>query len=347
MFQKTSSELLQAFSHMTDQQWFEVLVKSIKQPVINGVEMPGFPSDQFQTVIVGSSGEQAIREAYNFYREIKYYASNIGPRLNDDCRILDFGCGWGRIIRFFFKDVIPDNLYGVDVDPGMIDICRRLIKYGNYSVVNSQPPTGFPDESIDIVYAYSVFSHLAESVHLKWVEEFSRILKPGGILIATTMARYFIEYCHSLRGKTHESAFHNALANSFIDTDTALSDYDSGKFLYSATGGGPSLPDSFYGITLIPRLYVEREWTKFLSFVDFIDDRTRLPQALIVMQKPRSDLRDKAKGSEAIIEEKDAQIRNLEFLLRDREETLNNIYNSRGWKLLRAYYKVRDKFLRR
>ena len=34
-----------------------------------------------------------------------------------DSRVLDFGCGWGRVIRFFLKDVAPWNLVGVDIDP--------------------------------------------------------------------------------------------------------------------------------------------------------------------------------------------------------------------------------------
>ena len=38
-----------------------------------------------------------------------------------------------------------------------------------------------------------------------------------------------------------------------MDRDQALSDYDAGKFLHSATGGGDFRPSSFYGETLIPK----------------------------------------------------------------------------------------------
>jgi hypothetical protein len=30
---------------------------------------------------------------------------------------------------------------------------------------------------------------------------------------------------------------------------------------------------------------VQERWTPYLKFVDFVDDRTAMPQALIVMQK--------------------------------------------------------------
>lgn len=376
MICKTDADaLLQALSPMTDQQWLEVLVNSVQKPVISDIELPGFPPDSFQLGSVGSAGEQTLREAFTFYREIKSYAENLGIALTRDSRILDFGCGWGRIIRFFLKDVSADNLYGVDVYSQMIDYCRKLVRYGNYTTCNSLPPTEFPDASMDIIYAYSVFSHLAEPVHINWVAEFVRILKPGGILVVTTQPRRFIEFCRSLRGKTHEYQWFNCLANSFVDVEASFSDYDSGKFLFSATGGGPELHSSFYGETLIPKGYVEREWTKYLIFRDFVDDQNRLPQALIVMQKPDRYTKTDAErleavmtvknariytlgnllnqigtdedGSEAVIKAKDDHIRNLETLVKERESTLNNIYRSRGWKVLTIYYKVRDKILRR
>ena len=44
--------------------------------------------------------------------------------------------------------------------------------------------------------------------------------------------------------------------------------------------------------------------------------------------------------------EKDGCIQNLQDRLRNREETLNGIYASKGWKLLKAYYTIRDFVLR-
>ncbi len=288
MSKQTNSKVFQKFSHLTDQQWLEVLIKGIKQPIVDGVELPGFPSDEIQRTYTGSSGEPTLREAFDFYCRVKGYTVREGVKLTHDTRILDFGCGWGRIIRFFLKDTAADNLYGIDVDPKMIDICREVVKYGNYSVCNPLPPTEFGENSFDIVLGYSVFSHLAELVHIKWISEFSRILKPGGLLLVTTRPRYFIEFCQSLRGKKHDNEYYNVLANSLIGTEEALAVYDHGKFLYSPTGGGPMLPSVFYGESAIPRGYIEKEWTKYLSFRDFVDHWNPFIQALIVMQKPVS-----------------------------------------------------------
>lgn len=348
---RDAHHVLQAFSHLTDPQWLEVLIQSLKTPVVQGVELPGFPPEGYQRESVGSSGEQTLQEAYNFYCEVKRQAAALGMNLTPESRVLDFGCGWGRIIRFFLKDVKPENLFGVDVDPEMIDFCNNLLGYGNYVVVHPEPPTEFPAGSMDIVCAYSVFSHLAEPVHLKWIEEFSRILKPGGILVATTEGRHFIEYCRSWRDKKPELQWHDALAKLFPDTDATLAEYDSGKFIFCPTGGGPVRPSTFYGEALIPRAYVEREWSKYLAFRDFIDDQSRFWQAVIVMQKwpahrpshgePRTERVDRS------IREKDDPVSNPEVLIGGEEADLNSRHRLGGGRVLQLYYRLRDRLLRR
>ena len=48
----------------------------------------------------------------------------------------------------------------------------------------------------------------------------------------------------------------------------------------------PARPASFYGEAVISPGYVKREWTKYLTFCDFVDDPAKFNQALIIMQKP-------------------------------------------------------------
>jgi SAM-dependent methyltransferase len=272
-----------------DEKYFELLLESVHQPVIHGIKMPGFPSEQIQRNFVGSAREQALREGYVFYQMVKKYCARLGIPLNAGSQVLDFGCGWGRIARFFFKEVDGKNFFGVDVDPTMIAFCASEMTCGRYETVQPEPPMKFlKNRSLDVIFAYSVFSHLAEPVALQWIEEFSRILKPKGILLATTQGRSFLDFCESLHDKPldQEHVWWKGLARSFLPIDQAKKDYDSGKFLFSSTGGGVYREKSFYGEAIIPKQYVEREFTRFLALRDFVDDRAVLPQALFVMQKP-------------------------------------------------------------
>ena len=227
-----------------------------------------------------------LREAFKFFSAVKGYGERLGRPLQADTRVLDFGCGWGRILRFFLKDCCPANLQGIDVDPELVAICRNTMNYASFDVVEPLPPTRFPGESFDIVVAYSVFSHLAEHASLAWVKEIARLLRPGGFMAVTTEPREFIELCRSLRGREHDFGWYDMLAKSFVDTEASYRAYDAGEYLYAPTGGGSHRPADFYGEALVPEGYVRAEWTKFLRFVDFVNsDPQGLPQALIVMQK--------------------------------------------------------------
>ena len=278
----------QLFNSMSDPEYLSLLIKSAEMPMYRGVKLPGFLEDTVQRQFSGSFGEQALRDGYNFYQCIKEYCQSLGNPIKNGTGILDFGCGWGRIIRFFFKDTSCENLFGVDVDPKMIDFCSKEMHCGNYSLVNPEPPSIFQEGSIDVIYAFSVFSHLAENTAINWVSEFSRILKPGGILVATTWDKSFLDDCEALRGKDHEFPYHQTMSKIFIPTSKYKEDYDNGKFIYAPTGGGGVRDKSYYGEALIPRQYIEAQFTKYLNLCEFINSRLppwALPQALFVMQK--------------------------------------------------------------
>ena len=52
--------------------------------------------------------------------------------------------------------------------------------------------------------------------------------------------------------------------------------------------------------------------------------------------------RDIIRHLEDVIREKDVHLRHLEDVIKERDANLDNIYNSRGWKLLLICYKLRD-----
>ena len=278
-------QYIRKFGKLSDEDWLKKLKHSVHNRKVEGIMLPGFPDPSLQSQFVGSSNENTLDEAYAFYIHAKGYCKALGVPLYPQSRVLDFGVGWGRILRFFLKDVEESNLFGVDVDPDILNVCQQTGMPGVYSRVDPSGPTDFDKESFDLIYAYSVFSHLAEPVQLGWIKELSRILKRGGVLIATTEARSFIDFCTSLKNDEIKSGWHKALSTAFPDPSAAFAAYDSGKFVYVATGGGDFRDSSFYGEALIPKQYIEQNWTKYMHLRAFIDDRNRFWQAVIVMQK--------------------------------------------------------------
>jgi len=63
-------------------------------------------------------------------------------------------------------------LLGIDVDPVMINLCNETLGRGRYKIAPPQPPAEFiNDNSLDIIFAYSVFSHLSEETAENWIKE--------------------------------------------------------------------------------------------------------------------------------------------------------------------------------
>src|SRR5712692_4214174 len=125
--------LYSRYHAISDERWLQLLAAAIAprnslSEVLRGLFAPGrwgpalprAPNDQTQRNFVGSAGKQALEEGLRFYQVIKRQCRELGHPLSPETRILDFGCGWGRIFRFFLKDVPAKNLLGVDVDPEII-----------------------------------------------------------------------------------------------------------------------------------------------------------------------------------------------------------------------------------
>lgn len=257
---------------LENDEWFKKIENSLTTvEYINEYKLPLFPSDQIQLNTTGMSGKQTLEEAYFFYENCVHKFSQSILWKNENKKLLDFGTGWGRILRFFLKDIKGDNLHGVEVDQSLLNICANTFQWGHFIKNNPLPPIDIPNESIDFIVGYSVFSHLSEDACLLWMKEFHRILKPGGMIALTTRGEWFIDYCENLQ-KTSTTGYQNALANVFDNYRKAKETYKNGDFLHANTdgvsGGGP-LDKSFYGESFIPESYAQRVYSKFFRVYNF------------------------------------------------------------------------------
>jgi hypothetical protein len=84
------------FNKATEEEWLSLLIRSIKQPVIDGIEMPRYPHGDTQPGSVGSADETAMRDGLNFWYHVKVWSAALGIPQHEGSMVLDYGSGWGR-----------------------------------------------------------------------------------------------------------------------------------------------------------------------------------------------------------------------------------------------------------
>ncbi len=145
---------------------------------------PPLPPPYLMQIIIGYSdaavfletGQQAAAAFAGLFREAGHDLANCQ-------RILDFGCGCGRLARHMPSHTAA-NLYGVDYNARLIAWCRRNLP-GIYARNKLTPPLNLPDNHFDAIYALSVFTHLRQRTQEQWLQELERVLRPGGMALIT------------------------------------------------------------------------------------------------------------------------------------------------------------------
>lgn len=123
--------------------------------------------------------------------------------LRPDGRVLDIGCGPGRLAAGLTDHLTSGSYEGFDVIPEVVRWCQRAItprhpqfhfqladvhnrRYhpaGSQLAVDYVYP--FPDGDFDVAFAASVFTHMVPAETERYLREAARVLRPGGRLLAT------------------------------------------------------------------------------------------------------------------------------------------------------------------
>jgi len=121
-------------------------------------------------------------------------------------RILDWGCGPGRIIRHL-PSVINNgcSFYGTDYNEQSIAWCSEHIPEVHFNTNQLEAKLPYENDFFDVIYGISIFTHLSEAMHYNWFNELYRILKPDGILFLTTQGANFLVKLNQTEKKRFQS----------------------------------------------------------------------------------------------------------------------------------------------
>ncbi|MBZ0112879.1 MAG: class I SAM-dependent methyltransferase [Thermoanaerobaculia bacterium] len=128
----------------------------------------------------GELAQQALDQA------IAQFASFETPEA-----VLDFGCGCGRVLRHAPRDT-STRYVGVDWNRRAIKWCRRNLPFAEFQLGSLMPP--LPEVGqLDLIYAFSVFTHLTVPAQKGWAESLSAHLSPRGLLVLSTHGDALVE----------------------------------------------------------------------------------------------------------------------------------------------------------
>jgi SAM-dependent methyltransferase len=194
-------------------------------------------------------------------------------------RMLDWGCGCGRVTAHFLADGRVSEVHGTDIDGEATRWCAQAFPRGHFQETGPYPPLPFPDAYFELVVAYSVFTHLEREVQKAWLAEMNRVLAPGGLLLATVHGEFAALF-----------AFPDRVARSFsgrVAERLGLRTIIAGEIMdgtrdHALDGVAPS---DYYRGVYQTKNYTVREWSQFLDVIEYREAGIGNYQDLVVLRK--------------------------------------------------------------
>jgi SAM-dependent methyltransferase len=167
--------------------------------------------------------------------------------------IVDFGCGCGRTLRHLIGLLSPhQQLVGLDPDAEAVRwVAGNLPGVQAFALSELPPAQNLLPNTADLILSHSVFTHLPEDVQLAWLSELARLLKPGGLLLASIHGLKVVEeYAQSLR-------------NLGLDSSAAhfITEFNSrGFFHVVGKNEFEKVLPSYYGAAFHDVSYIQKNW---------------------------------------------------------------------------------------
>ena len=180
-------------------------------------------------------------------------------------RILDWGCGCGRLSRYLLETPAVE-LTGADIDRDTISWCRQHLSSATFVDLPLHPPSSLKDAGFDLIVGVSIFTHLTETVQLEWLGELQRLSARGALLLMSIHGPTI----HAMSG---DGAFCESVQQKGIvdgrsyDLDAVLEDKE------------------YYRTTHHSHAYVRQVWGRLFEIVEILPACIGNMQDLVVMRR--------------------------------------------------------------
>jgi ubiquinone/menaquinone biosynthesis C-methylase UbiE len=164
---------------------------------------------------------------------------------SDPIRLLDLGAADGKTLAFMAESIPHTEAIGVEYNQELINCADEKI--------TSQPKTklvrgdvtnlvDFNDNSFDLVSALALLEHISDPA--KVIGEAARVLKPGGLFVATSPVPFWDHIAVKtglLKEDHHECDMYPARFKEFITSQPTLELLEYSPFMFAPVGVLPYL----------------------------------------------------------------------------------------------------------
>jgi len=225
--------------------------------------LPGFPANVPGQEIGASIGETGNPLRYRiagrtlfrgFERVLRYHG---GTSFDQVGRILDWGCGPGRIAAHLIAATPVGTVSGVDIAASSIEWARSVYPNEDFTLCGTRPPLPYDDQSFGLVLAFSVLTHVPNDLIHAWVKEMHRLLKPDALFLATVLG---------------ETAF--AKLNPQVEDSVAMAWMYDGvdDSAQNSQLSGTGVDDGYYRNTFMTKAHVKSVVDALFDVVEVIDN---------------------------------------------------------------------------
>ena len=208
-----------------------------------------------------SAAEYEKRYNLNQLQKFEAVLNRNSRSLQQFTSILEFGCGFGRLTQYLFELVPQAHVFGCDIQSDLVAECCRKYPQGCFITNDPTPPLNFDDAQFDLIYSYSVFTHLSEPNHAAWLKELARTLSPGGVMLHTTHSYESLRRAEMFSPESLMKYKLPGPVDAFIRSSHS----------YHYVVNNPSTPE--YGLAIISKEYVMTRWSRYsgLTLVDYAE----------------------------------------------------------------------------
>lgn len=198
---KSSEEVLQVLRWLPLED-FGLLMISLPLPQYPNLSrlLPVMASDEVQRQWTGAAGLDLFRQTSAFVRVVESNFARHRKKGLEGVTIMDFGCGYGRILRMMYCFSAPAQIWGLDPWQNSLDVCRKDRLLGNLALSERLPQTlPVGDTRFGLIFAFSVFTHLPPKVAFTCLSTLRRYVANDGLLMITIRPVEFWSYIDGVR----------------------------------------------------------------------------------------------------------------------------------------------------